>query len=177
MHLHLYCDKILIMRILAFAIFGIITLSSCSKQLTPFNQEMVREMNWNDEDLERIQFYLSENIVLRREARSGDASIREGKIKVIKGRKVEEIVFQKGTPGVFLFSPNSKNVAIAFEEGEDRYLMFGPSPKFNNRYVLLAKDWKKHSGQITYDGKVYDTPSGSAFASLMVDLEKARNHC
>ena len=75
------------MRLLLFALFGLFALSSCSKQLTPLNQKMVDEMNWNDDDLKRIQFYLSDNIVLRREARSGDASIREGKIKIINGTK------------------------------------------------------------------------------------------
>ena len=162
------------MRILFLLAIGMITLTSCSKQLTPLNQKMVNEMNWDDDDLKRIQFYLSDNIVLRREARSGDASIREGKIRIINGRKVEEIIFEKGTPGVFVFSPNSKNVAVAFENGDNRYLMFGPSPKYHNRYVLLAKDWKKHKGQVTYDGKVYNTSSESAFTTLMVDLEKAR---
>ena len=162
------------MRLLLFAFLGLMTLSSCSKQLTPLSQKMVTEMDWNDDDLKRIQFYLSDNIVLRREARSGDATIREGKIRIINGRKVEEIIFEKGTPGVFVFSPNDKNVAISFERGDDRYLMFGPNPKYKNRYVLLARDWKKNNGKVTYDGQVYDTSSESAFTALMVDLEKAR---
>lgn len=164
------------MKHLFFGLMALFVITSCSKNLTPMTEGMVREMDWNDEEFKRIQFYLSDDIVLRREARSGDASIREGKIKVRNGRKVEEIIFEKGTPGVFVFSPNGENVAISFEEGGDeRYLMFGPNPKFKDRYVLLAKDWSRSNGKITYDGNVYSTSTQSAFAALMVDLERARN--
>lgn len=163
------------MKYLFFSFAFITLFTSCSPKLTPMTEAMVDEMDWSSAEFERIQFYLSDDIVLRREARSGDASIREGKIRVINGRKIEEIIFEKGTPGVFVFSPNDENVAISFEDGgQSRYLMFGPSPKFNDRYVLLAKDWDRRSGKITYDGQVYNTTSESAFASLMVDLKHAR---
>ena len=52
--------------------------------------------------------------------------------------------------------------------------MFGPNPKRNNKYVLLAKDWNKHTGQVRYDDKVWETGSGSAFACLMVDMDLIR---
>lgn len=163
------------MRYFIFALGLASVLTSCSPQLTPMTSRMVDDMNWSDDEFRRIQFYLSDDIVLYREAKSGDASIREGKITVVNGRKVEQIIFEKGTPGVFEFSPKGDNVAISFEDGgENRYLMFGPSPKFNDRYVLLAKEWDRRQGKITYDGQVYNTSSESAFAALMVDLKRAK---
>jgi hypothetical protein len=132
-------------------------------------------MKWSGDELQQIQFYLSDDIVLYREAKIGDASIREGKVKIVNGRKVEQIVFEKGTPGIFLFSTSDTNVAISFEEGGDkRYLVFGPNPKYSDRYVLLAKDWKRKRGQISYDDNVYQTSTESAFSMLLIDLEKAR---
>ena len=52
--------------------------------------------------------------------------------------------------------------------------MFGPNQKAKGRYVLLAKDWGKNSGDITYGGTVYETSSASAYAALMVDIKRAR---
>ncbi|MDX1685196.1 MAG: hypothetical protein R3275_08160 [Saprospiraceae bacterium] len=163
------------MRLFFVWLIGLPILFSCSPNLTPMTNSIVKDMRWGEDEFRRIQFYLSDDIVLRREVRSGDASIREGKVKLVNGRKIEEIIFEKGTPGVFEFSPDGKDVAISFERGGDnRYLMFGPNPKYNDRYVLLARDWDRRKGQITYDGKTYNTSSESAFASLMIDLERAR---
>ena len=79
----------------------------------------------------------------------------------------------KGTPGIFVKSPATNRLAISFEDGSDeRFLMFGPNPKAGNRFVLLAKDWERDWGQVTYDGKLYRVSSRSAYASLLVDLKK-----
>lgn len=149
--------------------------SACSPKLTPFTQRLYEENNWTQEDLARIQFYLSENIVLRRQASSGSSRIESGEIKVVNGQKVEEIVIPRGTPGVFLFSPKEDRFAISFEsKGEDRYLMFGPNPKQGNRYVLLASEWNRNQGTVTYDGKSYQVAASDAMATLLVNLKKTR---
>ena len=94
---------------------------------------------------------------------------------MVDGKKVEEVVVRKGTPGVLIFMPKEKRFAVSFENNNDeRYLMFGPNPKAGNRYVLLASDWKRRRGEVRYDGKSYYTPSESAYAALMVDLKKIR---
>ena len=54
--------------------------------------------------------------------------------------------------------------------------MFGPSEKNNGRYTLLAKDWQRSTGVITYGGIEYRTGSESAYAALMVDIKKANNN-
>lgn len=152
----------------------VILLSSCSPNLTPFTQRLYDEYRWTESELKRIQFYLSDNIVLRRELSGSKSEIISGEIKLIDGRRVEEIVIPSGTPGVFMFSPKTNRFAISFEEGGDeRFLMFGPNPKANNRYVLLASDWNRRTGKVTYAGQMYAVDTGSAFAGLMVDLRKS----
>ena len=149
--------------------------SSCSPRLSPFTQKLYEENDWAEEDLKRIQFYLSEDIILRREATSGRSTIQGGEIKMVDGKKVEEIVIRKGTPGLLLFTPKKNRFAVSFESGnDDRYLMFGPNPKAGNHYVLLASDWKRSRGKVSYDGKTYWTPNESAYAALLVDLKKVR---
>jgi len=148
-------------------------LSSCAASFTPFTENLYQEAGWTESELSRIQFWLSEDIILRRVFTGNTSEIQHGEIKVIDGRKVEEVILPKGTPGVFVNSPAKNRLAISFEDGSDqRFLMFGPNPKAGNRFVLLAKDWERDWGQVTYDGKLYRVSSRSAYASLLVDLKK-----
>lgn len=160
------------MRILIFlSLF--IGLSACSPRLTPFTQEIYDQNRWSEQELQKIQFYLSDDIVLRRQYKGGESTIEGGKIRMVDGREVEEIIFKAGTPGVLLFMPKTDRFAISFESnGEERFLMFGPNPKAGDRYVLLAKDWDRRSGEVSYDGKVYRTSSESAFAHLLINLKR-----
>ena len=152
----------------------VLLLSACSPTLTPFTQRLYEQYRWTESELKQIQFYLSDNIVMRRELTGSKSEIISGEIKLIDGRKVEEIVIPSGTPGIFLFSPKDNRFAISFEEGGDeRFLMFGPNPKANDRYVLLASDWDRRNGKVTYAGTKYLVDTNSAFAGLMVDLKKS----
>ncbi len=164
--------------VLPLAIFTIL-LSSCSPKLTPFTERLHQENGWSEGELKQIQFYVSEDIVLRRQATKGSSKIEHGEIKIIDGKRVEEIVIKKGTPGVFLFQPKEDRFAISFEsrEYDDPYLIFGPSKKARGRYTLRAKDWNKgrRGGKVSYDNKTYYTPTESAYAVLLVDLKRKRD--
>lgn len=149
-------------------------LSSCSPKLRPFTDDVYYEFGNSKEKLSRIQFYLSNDIVLYRDFGDKKSSVIDGKIRIVDGRKIEEIVFKKGTPGVFVFTPKKDRIAISFEEGDGKYLMFGPNNKVGGRFVLLAKEWKNRRGKVTYANKTWNTTDASAYANLMVDLDKAR---
>lgn len=158
--------------ILCLAAVLLIGLSSCSPRLTPFSQRLYAENGWSERDLQSIQFYLSEDIVLTRQRKNGESSIKDGKVKVVGGKEIEEIKFPKGTPGVLLFIPKENRFAISFEEGgDDKYLMFGPNRKYSGKYMMLAADWDKRFGTVTYNDNIYRTDNESAFASLMIDLK------
>ena len=153
----------------------ILILFACNNHYRYFTQKMYDEFRWSDAELESIQFYVSEDIVLFKRLSAEDARISNGKIRVIDGSKVEEVIIEKGTPGVFVQSPKKNRFAIAFEDDESKFLMFGPNAKYKDRYVLLGKEWEKRWGKITYGGETYETSSRSAYASLMVDIKKAQN--
>jgi len=159
-------------NILLFAVI-IIAASSCSPKLSPFSQRMYDDFGWSEEELKSIQFYLSDDIVLIRDKGVDESRINDGKIRVEDSRRVERIVFKKGTPGVLLFTPKDNRFAISFDETEG-HLVFGPSQKHGGRYTLRAKDWDRRSGRVTYNGASYSTSSSSAYAALMVDIKKAR---
>ena len=158
------------------ALFFLVLLSSCGPKLTPFTQQLYEEQEWSDAELKRIQFYTSEDIVLVRELKKGDSEIVSGEIKIRNGKKVDEVVIKKGTPGVLLFRPKEDKFAISFEAGNDnRFLVFGASKKRRGQYRLQAKDWNRNYGKVKYEGKIYRTSSDSAYATLLVDLKRVRN--
>ena len=163
-----------------FNILSVLALTAslgvrCSPQLQPFTSHTLQEVNNSEDNLKKIQFYLSEDVVIYRDVTRQNGDIIAGKIKIVQGREVEEVRIRKGTPGVFLFRVKDKNFAVSFDEGNDkRYLTFGPNPKRGGTYVLLATDWKDRQGKVHYDDKVYWAAGESAFASLLVDLDKVR---
>ncbi len=158
------------MRFILF-LFITILFSSCSN-LSPFTKSLYDKYQWNEEELSRIQFYLSDDVILKRQLSAGTKEIINGDIKIIDGKRVEVITIPKGTPGVIAFTPDKKRFAVRFEEGDDRYLMFGPNPKYSGRYMLLASEWSRTSGKVTYEGKTFRTENGNQLATLMIDLKK-----
>lgn len=153
--------------------FMAVFLSSCGPTLSYFTQNLYEQNSWTESELKRIQFYLSKSIVLRRELTGSKSEIVSGEIKLVDGRKVEEVVIPKGTPGVMLFQPKESRFAVSFDaKNDDSYLVFGPNPKASNRYVLLASKWDRKSGIVTFEGKKWRVDNESAYSSLMVDLKK-----
>lgn len=153
--------------------FFLMAFSACGPTLSPFTEQLYEQNRWPESELKRIQFYLSEDIVMRRELSGSKSEIISGEIKMVDGRQVEEVAIRKGTPGVLLFLPDKDRFAISFEEGgRERYLIFGPNPKADGRFVLLASDWQRRAGTVTYEGKKWRVDNRSAYASLLVDLKK-----
>lgn len=151
--------------------------SACGPSLSPFTQQLYEQNNWTNTDLQRIQFYLSDDLVLYRNFDGGQSTIIEGEIRMVNGQKREEVRFRRGTPGVFLFSPKANRFAVTFETvGEDKYLMFGPNPNWSNRYVLLASNWERNVGEVTYAGQRWFVNSNDAYTSLLVDLERLSDY-
>lgn len=163
-------------HLLGLMLLGILSYS-CSPQLTYINDEMVKQNKWTEDDLKRIQFYLSDNITLTRQLSSGESTITGGKIKIKDGQKIEQIIFKKGTPGILLFLPKENRYAISFDNSSsDKYLVFGPNPKMNSRFALMAKEWDRYMGKVTYNGQIYETSSNSAFSALMVNLKRMHDY-
>ncbi len=155
---------------------------ACTPRLSPFTERLYKDNNWREEDLSKIQFYLSRDIILQREVSEGSTSINGGKIKMEKGRRIEEVLIPRGTPGVLVKikvddpSDRSKmaveKLVISFEKTDDFSLTFGPNPKQKGTYVLLADDWQNSAGKVHYGSQIYWAVNDSGLAALMVDLRR-----
>lgn len=148
-----------------------ICLIGCSPKLTPITEDLIEEYQFDQDALQHIQYYISSDIVLYRSLSNGESVIENGKVVLRNGKNVEEIVIKAGTPGVYLFSPKPNHLAISFEEDNDHYLVFGPIKNRSGRFRLMANQWNKNFGVVTYGRTKYRTPSSSAYAELVIDLQ------
>lgn len=167
--------KVTIVKSLLLSLSIMTILSSCGSQLRPFTSHVLQEGGWSDSELKKIQFYLSDDIVIQRVLTEGSSEITSGTIKIVKGERIEEVRIPRGTPGVFLFRAKEDHFAIGFDSNSDkRFLMFGPNPKKQGAYVLLASEWKDRQGRVRFDDKFYFTDPTSAWANLLVDYRKVK---
>ena len=158
---------------LALPALALAVLSACSPQLTALTDDLRDDNRWTERELSQIQFYLSEDLVLTRERRRGTTDIQQGRVRVENGRDIEEVVFDRGTPGVMLFSPKEGHLAIGFDPtDDDRYLVFGANPREDGRYTLLAKEWKRYNGKVTYGGETWNVSAANADVSLLLNLKR-----
>ncbi|MCS6934059.1 MAG: hypothetical protein NZM35_02770 [Chitinophagales bacterium] len=159
------------MRKIICALALTLLLSSC-RNLVPYTDAMRKQHGWDESQLKKIQFYVSEDIILRRELTQGTTEIVSGKIKKVNGKRIEEIIIRQGTPGVLTDMPKENKMLVSFEIDDSHYLSFGVNPNMGDKYVLLASEWDNGSGKVHYHNKVYYTNPDSRFAFLLVDLRR-----
>ena len=159
------------MKSLFVSLSVIIFLGSCSPVLSPYTQRIHNEAGLSKEALSQVQFYVSDDIVIHREAGGVRTEITRGEIKIVNGKEVEEIVIQAGTPGVLVKMPGG-NLAISFDSGVVHYLVFGPNAREHGKYTMMAKDWVRQIGIVEYAGTEYRATPQSSRAHLLVNLKK-----
>jgi hypothetical protein len=149
-------------------------LISCTPELVPFTERVQQETGLSNNQLKKVQFYNSTPIVLYRELTRNTTEVVAGQIKMVDGRKIEEIVIAPNTPGVIVNTSDNR-LGISFEEGSDRYLIFGENRYRSGAYTVLARDWQDNVGLLRYDGKDYKISRQSAATMLLINMEKLRD--
>lgn len=163
------------MRSIIIVAIAVLTLGSC-KNLVPYTDALKTKYNLSDEQLKHLQFYVSSPIILQRKLTAENSTqITSGKIKIVNGEKVEEVVVPVGTKGVLAKNDNGK-FEVSFEKDDTYYLRFGTNPNRYESYVLLASDWHGKVGTVTYAGNKYVTSPESADAVLLIDLHKISSY-
>jgi len=160
------------MKILLPFLVATLLLSSCTLKLSPYTTRLHQETGLHEQGLQRVQFYVSKDIVLQRDMGDSETEVVGGKIRMVNGRRVEEVVILAGTPGVLMNMPDTDRLAVSFEATSNDYLLFGVSENEGGAYALMAKDWTHRVGEIQYGGKIYRTTPESAGAILLVDVRK-----
>lgn len=144
-------------------------LYSCSP-LTPYTPKVQSEYGIADEDIEKIQFYLSKDIIFYRAESGAQTATEGGELVISSDRNTEQVVIEKGTKGILEKKDGSNRIAIRFEPGDEKYLYF-VSNSFGGKYVLDAK-WQNNVGELKYGGHTYYATSSSRDAFLQFKVRK-----
>jgi hypothetical protein len=152
---------------LIFGLSFLLLISSCSKTIY-FTQDMRNNLNENYLSIDKIQFYNSRKIILRRNLSYADTKVARGKIKFENGQYVENIIIPKKTPGVAV-SEGHNYINVAFEDGANRFLRFVLNSE--NEYQISASKWEQGFGKVKYDTLFYyiEPKSSKAVLKLIKD--------
>ncbi len=158
-----------------FLFVAIATLmSSCSKNLVPWTNALSRKYNVEPA---KVQFYISENVLLTQDSADVLVAIEKGKIKATKKIKIDEVLIKESEKGVAVTNSAVKNgddpkkkILVSFEKGDNYFLSFVPNPlKKDSIFTLSASSWSKGVGAITYNDTRYFTSANNAH--ILVDLK------
>lgn len=118
---------------------------------------------------DELQYFVSERLVLQREATSRDGAVAQGHIKVRRGRFIEQVIVRRKTPGVAV-DWGDDWVAVSFEA--DSAVVFGLDDTQgvadgNIYHLRTRRDPQGGPATVTMRGQQYEIRSGHN-ARLMV---------
>ncbi|MEM7153890.1 MAG: hypothetical protein AAF799_13660 [Myxococcota bacterium] len=109
-----------------------------------------------------LQYFVSDRLVLQREVTSRDDSLAHGRIRVRRGRYIEQIVIRQGTPGVAV-KWDEKSIDISFEEGTSITFNLGPEEEGTHPqdvYRLHGTRNERGELEVAIEGKSYRVRAG-----------------
>lgn len=157
--------------VIAFAFL----LSSCAPK-SYFTTDIRRKVEAQSISIDRLQFYIDQDVELRRELASGNAEVTSGKIKFENGKYVHIILLKANTPGVCV-EAGEQRLKVSFEDENGKNLTFGlpVNAPASSPYQIVAEEWIQHTqswsvstGKILYDGEVYYIQPEGADAKLLI---------
>ncbi len=149
--------------IIILLLLGILT--SCSNKIL-FTYDIKQRLDEKDLEIERVQFYNSEKILLRRAIPYDEAMVSEGEVKFENGQYVEEIIIKKETPGACNYDGDME-LGISFEHGENKIINFKLN-KLANFYEIDVHKRGGGLGTIEYDSTIYEIQPLSESARLLI---------
>jgi hypothetical protein len=153
-----------------------LSAAGCSGR-TALNEEIRGRVG--DVELGRLQVYASDEIQLWRTLRSDEPTVTaRHTLRIDRDKKLEEIRFASGTPGVIL-KVEKNRVQVSFEppvDGVEVTLTFQVGWNGNKEGYYLYPDKMSETGEmmVNYAGKTYTATAGSRMSHLEIDQDKVK---
>ncbi len=148
---------------------------ACSPKI-PFTQAIRDKYKLTEADLKSIQFYLSEQVVLKRGEDLGrEKGTDDGTLVIKSGKNLEEVVFKRNTACVINQVVDNSKVTMGFEDDPKKYLVFGSDGDPNGYYSIKALEWVKSRGKINYGDQTYYTYLNNQGVYLMFKMKSLKN--
>ncbi len=149
-----------------------VALGSCGTPTRIFTQELREQYKLSAEDLKSIQFYVSGPIILTRYSQGAQKTTEGGELTLMKDEVLERVVIKSGTPCLIKDVVDGSRVTVSFEDGNNRYLVFGSIKKQGGNYCLQALDWNgNRGGRLNYGEREYNVNSSSQGAFLYLRVK------
>tara|TARA_B100001093_G_scaffold408404_1_gene397236 strand:- start:662 stop:1180 length:519 start_codon:yes stop_codon:yes gene_type:complete len=155
-------------KIFSFILFLSIIILSFSSCKVSFNGSLKVNLEKQELELEKIQYYNSKTIILKRVVSSNETEVLSGKVTLQNGQMIEEIEIKKNTPGIMVNS-SLNEMHIKFEPGNQKgnFLVFELSS--DKRFVL-----RNQKGKVNYHDAIYRSNGESAYAELLIKKKSSR---
>lgn len=178
----------------------VLTATGCASQV-PFTHELRTQHDLSQDDLEHLQFYVSHDITLRRELRTKERTIDDGRLRLHAGKQVEEVVIEEGTPGVavavgpsaivvsfdddsnLVFSVRDASLPVdeplqllpssRFAEAPEPFPGASPPPTRTSEPLadLVGRYFLRDTSRVEFQGAIWETVGSSGQAHLLIDAE------
>jgi hypothetical protein len=143
----------------------ILFITSCRTYVPPpppnyFTQEIrERVQSKNSKNIEKIQYYNHQKIVLVHKTLTEDENFTGGEVKFQDGYYYYTITFPFKTPAIAKELDDNR-LKVFFESGADRYLTFGVGKNTKETYQLFG-DAKDDGFYVNFEGKSFKVTNGS----------------
>ena len=132
----------------------------------PFTQSLRTEQNLTPLEIKKLQFYVSDPIVLHQSISSGQTEVVRGKLMMKSGKFIEEVIVNQGTPGVAV-DVEDRLVRVSFEEKTSMGFVTGVGTDPDKYYLLLEKD-ETGKDAVKFAGSWYALRENSVPAYLLI---------
>ena len=155
-------------KIFSFILFSSVIILSFSSCKVSFNGSLKVNLEKQELELKKIQYYNSKTIILKRVVSSNETEVLSGKVTLQNGQMIEEIEIKKNTPGIMVNS-SFNEMHIKFEPGNQKgnFLVFELSN--DKRFVL-----RNQKGKVNYHDAIYRSNGESAYAELLIKKKSSR---
>jgi len=150
-------------------------LFSCSsskklaKNCVPFTRDLKLKLESSNINLNQVQFYVDQELVLSRNMGVQKVEVKSGLVKLKNGQYINEVIIPAYTPGVCSGIDNDK-LMVSFEKGNST-LAFGPGSGYTfNDFVLYGTEWKNGTAAVNYNSSKFRASCGSCSDVASVTL-------
>ena len=159
---------------------GLFLLSAgCVTPKIPMTASLIQEYDLGPEQLMKLQYYVSDDIVLARGGTDREAGVHEAGVRLVSNRVVDYVVVPYKTPGIAV-NASKDRLEIAFEEGSSFSFSVakrptgyrGSEPRYGlvpERVVPLAERGEFGPFVYTYREKEYFSENGASVYLLVAE--------
>lgn len=166
------------MKKLFFAILGLSILASCAVKV-PMTKQIKDDYNLTNENMTKVQFFVSSEIILERSSQQGSATTNSDGTLVASSSKISDrIIILPRTKCVLEKVGDKGEVLIRFETGPGKSITFATRPNIEAGKYYFVADWQQgKGGKLTYGEKdEYFATAESGNAYLMVKVKKSQKN-